>query len=58
MIFIVWGTLALMIGLLGANRKFGFWGYFFASLFFTPLLGLILVLASDKISRQPAQGEP
>jgi hypothetical protein len=46
-----------MIGLLGANRKFGFWGYFFASLFFTPLLGLILVLASDKLPRHPAQGE-
>jgi hypothetical protein len=58
MIVIVWSTLALMIGLLGANRKFGFWGYFFASLFLTPLLGLILVLASDKMPRQPAQDEP
>lgn len=57
MIFIVWTTLALIIGLMGANRKFGFWGYFFASLFFTPFLGLMLMLASDKISRGPTQRE-
>lgn len=57
MIFVLWSTLALIIGLLGVNRKFGFWGYFCASLFFTPLLGLILVLASNKVSRLPAGGE-
>jgi hypothetical protein len=57
MIFIVWTTLALIIGLMGANRKFGFWGYFFASLFFTPFLGLMLMLASDKIYRGATQGE-
>jgi uncharacterized membrane protein YiaA len=36
------------IGLYGANRKFGFWGYFFGSILLTPVIGLILVLASDK----------
>ena len=40
--------LSLIVGLLGANRKMGFWGYFFASLLLTPLMGLLLVVASDK----------
>jgi len=39
--------LSLLIGLLGINRKLGFWGYFFGSLLFTPLIGLLLLLASD-----------
>lgn len=38
--------ICLALGLLGMNRKFGFWGYFFASLLLTPLLGVILLLAS------------
>jgi len=36
-----------LIGLVGKNRKMGFWGYFFASIVLTPLIGLLLVLASD-----------
>ncbi len=40
----------LIIGLLGKNKKFGFWGYFFASILLTPVIGLLLVLASDKKS--------
>jgi len=39
--------LSYVVALLGRNRKFGFWGYFFCSLFLTPLVGLLLVLASD-----------
>lgn len=42
---------SLIVGLLGMNRKMGFWGYFFGSLLLTPLIGLLLVLVSDK--RQP-----
>ncbi len=41
-------VLSLMIGFLGMNRKFGFWGYFFGSILLTPVIGLLLVLASDK----------
>lgn len=36
-----------LVGLSGSNRKLGTWGYFFASVLFTPLVGAILVLASD-----------
>lgn len=38
--------LSLIIGYVGRDRKFGFWGYFFGSLLFTPLVGLLLVIAS------------
>ena len=44
----VWIGLSLAIGLMGVNRKFGFWGYFFGSLMLSPAIGLLLVLASDK----------
>lgn len=39
---------ALIIAILGCRRKLGFWGYFFASLLLSPLLGLLLVIVSDK----------
>ena len=48
--------LGIIIGLLGTNRKFGFWGYFFYSLLFSPFLGIIILLASDK--KKPAVLEP
>lgn len=38
---------SIIVGILGINRKFGFWGYFFGSLVLTPPVGLILVLGSS-----------
>jgi hypothetical protein len=38
----------MLVGFLGRDRKFGYWGYFFASVLLTPLLGFILVLGSDR----------
>lgn len=43
----IYFLLCLIIGLSGMNRKFGFWGYFFGSILLTPLIGILLVLASD-----------
>lgn len=40
--------LALLIAFFGASRKFGFWGYFFASLLLTPIVGALLVISSDR----------
>jgi hypothetical protein len=40
--------LSVLVGWMGRNRKFGFWGYFFSSLLFTPIIGLLLVFASDR----------
>ncbi|KPA15496.1 membrane protein [Candidatus Magnetomorum sp. HK-1] len=48
MYYYLYGAICLLIGLLGANRKFGFWGYFFGSILLSPIIGLCLVLASDK----------
>jgi len=45
--------LSVLLGIMGRNRKMGFWGYFFASIVLTPIIGLLLVLVSDP--RDPRQ---
>ena len=47
-LFITIFVLSLFIGLLGINSRLGFWGNFFASLLLTPLVGLLLVIASGR----------
>jgi uncharacterized membrane protein len=54
-LILIYILLSLVMGLVGRNRKFGFWGYFFGSIVLTPIIGLLLVLASD--SRKPADKE-
>jgi hypothetical protein len=49
--------LSFIVALCGRNKKFGFWGYFFASLLLTPVIGLILVLASDKAPPKPLENK-
>ncbi len=39
--------LCMVLGALGRRRKLGAWGYFFASFLLTPVIGLLLLLASD-----------
>lgn len=48
---------SLIIGLLGINRRFGFWGYFFGALTLTPFVGLVLLFGSDRRKSQPSQPE-
>jgi hypothetical protein len=45
--FLLWFIACLIVGLCGARRKFGFWAYFVISVFLTPLIGLLVVFASD-----------
>lgn len=45
-LFIVILCLSLLVGLLGSNTRFGFWGNFFASMALTPLVGILLVFAA------------
>ena len=48
MYFVLFYIIAcVLVALLGTNRKFGFWGYFFGSMLLSPAVGIILVLASD-----------
>jgi predicted membrane metal-binding protein len=45
---IFWLIICALIALLGINRKIGYgWGLFFC-LFFSPLVGLIIILCSKK----------
>lgn len=39
---------SMIIGVLGRNRRMGGWGYFFGSLILTPIIGLLLLLGSDR----------
>jgi len=38
---------SLLMAFIGRKKRFGFWGYLFSSLLFTPIIGFFLVLASD-----------
>lgn len=44
--------LCIFIAAIGSNRKFGFWGYLFCSLFLTPIVGAIVLLGSDKSPKE------
>ena len=49
LIFAIYLGLCLLIALMGSRRKWGFWGYLWSSILFTPLLGLLFLLASDPL---------
>jgi hypothetical protein len=42
----VWIFLSFLIALGGRNYRFGFWGYFFASILLTPIIGFLLLIAA------------
>lgn len=46
-------ALSLVIGYLGRKRRMGFWGLFFGSMFLTPLIGLVILLASEDVKTVP-----
>lgn len=43
----LWFLLCVGLGFIGVGKKMGYWGVFFISLFFSPLIGLIVGLASS-----------
>lgn len=47
-LIIIYVALCCLVAYLGRERKFGFWGYLAASLILDPVIGLLLVLASDR----------
>ena len=51
-LLLVYVGLCCLVAYLGRERKIGFWGYLAASIILDPVIGLLLVLASDK--RTPA----
>lgn len=46
--FFYYLLICMVTAAIGYNRKLGFWGYFFASILLTPLIGLLLVIVSSK----------
>jgi membrane associated rhomboid family serine protease len=42
-------VICYFIGVLGRNRKLGFWGHFFGSLLLTPVIGFLLIVATDPV---------
>lgn len=57
-IAIIWIGLAIVIGNAGKARKLGGTSAFFCALFFSPLIGLIAVLASDKLTDSHPIAQP
>jgi hypothetical protein len=53
-LIVLWVLLAIVIGFLGRNMRFRFWGYFFASVLLTPIVGLLLLLAAIPSKEQRA----
>ena len=45
-IAVMYFLLSILVGFFGKERRFGYWGYFFASLLLTPIVGLLLVWSS------------
>lgn len=46
-VLLTWVLVSWLIGLMGRNKRFGFIGNFLVSLIFSPVIGIIVLLASD-----------
>jgi hypothetical protein len=57
-LYILYILISLLVAWVGQNRKLGFWGYFFASLLLTPLLGALLVLVSSPAEARETERAP
>jgi hypothetical protein len=58
LVIITWIGVSLLLGYIGRDKKFGFWGNFLVTLLLSPLVGIILYFAqSDKHSKAPAKSK-
>lgn len=51
-LFVLYVLGSLLVAVVGRHRKWGFWGYFWASLLMSPVLGALFVLAGDPQPRR------
>ncbi len=52
-------ALCVLVAYLGRKRKWGYWGYLWSSVLFTPLMGILFVLAADPPpGRRPTRNGP
>ena len=56
--FVLYTLGCLLMAYLGRNGKFAFWGNFFVSLIFSPIIGFVVVLAQDNRVRQKPVAAP
>jgi len=56
-IVIAWITFSVLVGLLGSDRKIGFWGSFLLSIILSPLIALIITLLSKSLKQQRVDDE-
>lgn len=49
---VVYLLLCVVVAFLGRKRKWGYWGYLWSSVLFTPFFGSLFVLASDSPARR------
>jgi uncharacterized membrane protein len=57
MIFFLWIALTFVVAFLGSERKIGGFTAFFLSLVLSPLIGILIVLTSTKLSEEQFQKE-
>lgn len=48
-IIVAYFAVCVIVAWLGSRRKWGYWGYLWSSVLFTPVVGFLLVMASDPI---------
>ena len=46
---LIYVSLAVLFGFCGRSYRFGFWGYFFATLLLTPIIGFLLLIAVGRL---------
>ncbi len=54
---ISWLIFSILVGIIGSNRKIGFFGAFFLSVLLSPLIGLIFTLISKSLSEEKHEKE-
>ncbi len=52
----VYIVLCILVAYLGRRRKWGYWGYLWSALIFTPFFGALFVLAADPPPRPKKSG--
>lgn len=50
-VFIISFILSIFVGMAGSHRTIGFWGAFLLSIFLTPIVGIIGVAISSRITK-------
>jgi hypothetical protein len=56
-LFILWIILACVVGAIATDKTMGFWGGFLWSFFLSPVIGLIIVLASKSNAQQQQENQ-